>query len=180
MSNKLEQMNIRLSESLKKKIITLAGEKELKASDFVRQTLEEAIEGSSREEHNERLLKNFQSGQRHLLQAAAFIAHTDTGRPMVDCLKIALEIAESQNISELSDINKLTREEREGMTLQVNEVVAQKLQVSPLALTFIRLMLTTYIGVLYNQEIFQMTPLSMKTMEEIKQILDTEKANKKT
>ena len=180
MSNKLEQMNVRLSESLKKKIIALAEEKDLKTSDFVRQTLEEAIEGGSVEDTKDKLLKNFQSGQRQILQAAAFIAHTDTGRSLVDCLKTALEIAENQKITEIADIDKLTREEREEITLQVNDLVAQKLGISALALTFVRLMLTTYIGVLYNQEIFQMTPLSMKTMDEIKQNLDKEKANKKT
>ena len=172
MSNKLEQMNIRLSEKLKENITNLAEEKGLKTSDFVRQTLEEAIEGKSKENIANLLKTNFSNREKIILQAAAFIAHIDTGRPLVDCLKIALKVAEEQKITEIADPMNISREEREKITLDINKVVAEKLQVSNKALTYIRLILTTYIGLLYNEDIFRMTPLSMKVMDEIKDHLD--------
>ena len=177
MSVKLEQMNIRLSETLKNKITDLAKEKDLKTSDFVRQTLEDAIEGRSRQGDNEFSLSNLHSRERYILQAIAFIAHTDTGKPLVDCLKVALEVAEKQKIKDFVDPTKFSREIREKQILKINEIVSEKLQISSLALTFIRLMITTYLGIIYNQEIFQATPLSVRTMEEIKQSLDQGKAN---
>ena len=91
---------------------------------------------------------------------------------MVDCLKIALKVAEEQKITEIADPMNISREEREKITLDINKVVAEKLQVSNKALTYIRLILTTYIGLLYNEDIFRMTPLSMKVMDEIKDHLD--------
>ena len=118
---------------------------------------------------------NFSNQERIILQAAAFIAHTDTGKPLIDCLKTALEIAEEQKFTGITDPMKFSREEREKLTLEVNDITAKKLEVSPQALTYIRLMLITYLGIIYNQEIFQMTPLSMKTMEEIKEHLDKQK-----
>ena len=78
MSNKLEQMNIRLSEGLKKKITDLAKEKDLKTSDFVRQVLEDAIKDKPREIEGK--ISNYSMRERLILQAAAFIAHADTGR----------------------------------------------------------------------------------------------------
>ena len=176
MSNKLEQMNIRLSEGLKKKITHLAKEKDLKTSDFVRQTLEEALKEKPRDEIEN--ISNFTSSERIILQAAAFIAHTDTNRPLVECLKIALDVAKEQKITEISDPTKLSREEREKFTLEVNNSVTEKLQVSDLALTYIRLILVTYLGLIYNQDIFQMTPFSMEAMKGVKEQLDLQKKNK--
>lgn len=177
MSNKLEQMNIRLSENLKKNITNLAEEKGLKTSDFVRQTLEEAIEGKSNNSFNNLLKPNFSNREKIILQAAAFIAHIDTGRPLVDCLKIALDVAEEQKITEIPDPMSLSRDEREKRTLEINKIVAEKLQVSNQALTYIRLILTTYIGLLYNEDIFRMTPLSMLVMDEIRVNLDSQKTS---
>ena len=173
MSNKLEQINIRLSEGLKKKITDLAKEKDLKTSDFVRKTLGDALKEKSKENLVE--IANFTSRDRIVLQAAAFIAHTDTVRPLVDCLNIALEVAKQQMSTEIADPMKLSREEREKYTLELNSTVAKKLQVSKQALTYIRLLLVTYLGLIYNQDIFQMTPLSMETMKGIKEQLDLKK-----
>ena len=175
MSNKLEQMNIRLSENLKKNISNLAEEKGLKTSDFVRQTLEEAVEGKSTDEINNLLKSNFSNREKIILQGVAFIAHTDTGRPLIDCLKTALDVAEEKKLTKIADPNNVNREEREKITLEINKVVAEKLQVSSQALVYIRLVLTTYMGLLYNEDIFRMTPLSMLVMEEIKEQLDKQK-----
>lgn len=175
MSNKLEQMNIRLSETLKKNITNLAEKKGLKTSDFVRQTLEEAIEGKSSLEITNLLKSNFSNREKIILQAVAFIAHTDTDQPLIDCLRTALEVAEEKKINQIADPINVSREEREKITLEINKVVAEKLQVSSQALTYIRLLLTTYMGLLYNEDIFRMTPLSMLVMEEIKEQLDDKK-----
>jgi predicted transcriptional regulator len=175
MSNKLDQMNIRLTSELKDKIQELAKERDVKTSDFVRQTLEDAIEGKSIERERNLFTANILTRERHILQAIAFIAHTDTGRPLVDCLKIALQEVKDQEMTEMVDPIKYTREERETHALKINTAVAEKLRISPLALTFIRLILTTYFGIIFNQDIFQLTPLSMETMGEIKSFLNQNK-----
>lgn len=171
MSNKIEQMNIRLSAKLKDKIQGLAKDKEMKTSDFVRQTLEEAIEGKSRHIEEDELLSDFSSRERHMLQAVAFIAHTDTGRDIVDCMKIALELA-GENFKNMASISNLTRGEAENQAMQLNDLASKKLQVSPLAVVFIRIIILTFFGFTYEQNIFELTPLSISTMEAIKEQLD--------
>ena len=171
MSNKLEQMNIRLSAKLKDKIQELAKENDLKTSDFVRQTLEEAIEGKSKKNEVEEMLSNFTNHERHMLQAIAFIAHSDTGRPIVECMKIVLEVG-GKNFQNLSHISEFNREEAERQAMHLNELSSQKLQVSPLAIVFIRIIILTFFGLTYDQDIFQLTPLSISTMEAIKEQLD--------
>ena len=174
MSNKLEQMNIRLSAKLKDKIQELAKENDLKTSDFVRQTLDEAIEGRFKRNEGEEILSKFSNHERHMLQAVALIAHTDTGRPIVDCMKIALEVGEKHFLN-LSNISELSREEAERQAMQLNKIASQKLQVSSLAIVFIRIMILTFFGLAYDQEIFQLTPLSISTMEAIKEQLEKQK-----
>ena len=109
-----------------------------------------------------------------MLQAVALIAHTDTGRPIVDCMKIALEIG-GKNFMKLTNISSLSREEAEKQAMQLNILASQKLQVSPLAIVFIRIVILTYFGLMYDQNIFEVTPLSINTMEAIKEQLDNQK-----
>lgn len=174
MSNKIEQMNIRLSAKLKDKIQELAKKKDIKTSDFVRQTLEEAIEGTSKKVEEDEILSAYSNRERHLLQAIAMIAHTDTGRPVVDCMKIALELG-GTNFQNLTNITSLGREESEKQAMQLNKVASEKLQISPLAVVFIRIIILTYFGLAFDQNIFDVTPLSIATMEAIKEQLEKEK-----
>lgn len=161
MSNKLEQMNIRISENMKDRITEIAKKKNIKTSDFVRQTLEEAIEGKSQSEINELLITNFSNRETIILKAAAFIAQTDTGKFMADCLKIAMQVAKEFNLASIADPTKISREEREKQTMEINKEVSKRLQVSPKGNFLIHLLLVTYMGINYNEDIFHsMTPLT--------------------
>ena len=166
-------MNIRLSAKLKEKIQELAKESDIKTSDFVRQTLEEAIEGKSKKDEEE-ILSPFSNRERHLLQAVAFIAHTDTGKPIVECMKLALEVG-GENFQNLSNLSEVSREEAEKQAMHLNRIASERLKVSPLANVFIRIIILTFFGLTYDQHIFDVTPLSISTMEAIKEQLEKQK-----
>lgn len=176
MPNKVDQMNIRLSPKLKDKLQELAKENEQKTSDFVRQTLEDAIEGKVSKEQNKLNLSNFTNRERHILQAAAFIAHVDTEKPMIDCMKAALQTVKAK-FKDLPNTTTLKREEREEQAKKLNTIVAKELGVSPLAVLFIRIIILTFFGLAYDQDIFQMSPLSIETIEEMRKQLNKQKAD---
>ena len=89
-------MNIRISSNLKQKIQKLAKENNIKTSDFVRQTLEEALgKKDSMEKRILTLEENFTTDQKKLMSrmmyAAAHIANIDTNLPLEQCLSITLQ-----------------------------------------------------------------------------------------
>ena len=173
MSNKTDQMNIRISANLKEKIQLLAKNSDLKTSDFVRQTLENTIEGKVNNPSYLGNLSNLKKREQNLFQAVAFIAHIDTGKPIDHCMQVIAKIG--ADFTDFDNLTNLSREEREKESINVRENVAQELNTSPLGRMFISLIVLTYYGIVYEEDYFKMTPLSLDVLEMMRNHLEQQK-----
>ncbi|MFW9930317.1 MAG: hypothetical protein ACFFD1_13055 [Candidatus Thorarchaeota archaeon] len=173
MSNKSDQMNIRISADLKEKIQSLARERNLKTSDFVRQTIEDAIEGKPS-------ISKEQSFAQSVLRAGGLIAQIDSGKSIHVCMQTIFQVAEENYVELYGFSSKMSREERELEGLKVKDAIAKKLNLSPIASMCIVLMITTYHGFLYNQDILQIPlPLSTFFLETLNLLLEQQKSHLK-
>ena len=69
-------------------------------------------------------------------------------------------------------MSEINREEAEKIAMILNELVAEKLHVSPLAIVFIRIIILTFLGLAYDQNTYEVISLSISTIEDFKEQLE--------
>ena len=131
MSSKKEQLNIRISSELKTQLTRVSEERNLSLSDFIRTTLENAINNGEDLENRissieDKMNIDWDKHERRVLYAGATIANLDTGIPMDKCMATTLDVINDMNIN-FSKFLALPRVEMEQAYLGVQKTIKEKL-----------------------------------------------------
>ena len=171
MSIKTEQINLRISSELKSQLTRVAAEQGISMSDYIRQTLEDSIQGDTVKERitsiEEQLKTTSDLNISALLDAASLIGSIDTNLPIEKCYSISLQIATQAQLDP-EQLLSLSRVEMETNYLTVQDKIKSELGLSDRAIAFISLMFTTFTGITYKEAIFAGKPLAIKTLERLR------------
>jgi hypothetical protein len=175
MSNKTEQVNLRIQSELKSKLSEISDKKGISMSDFIRQKLEEAIISKDKIEHRIASLEKAFSTEggkliRRMMYAGANIASIDTGLPLDHCLSITIQTLEEFDILEIN-MMQLSRADLESIYIRIQEKIKEKLQLSDRAIAFLRVLFASLTGMLYDEHLFDMSPMSVITLERLRKEL---------
>ena len=175
LSNKAEQLNLRISTDLKKKLSEISDKKGISMSDLIRQNLENVIINKDIIENRISSLetmfdKDHKKLIKRMLYAAANIASIDTGLPLDQCLSTTLRIVDEFGIQNL-DITHMTRDEIEIEYLKIQEKIKEILHLSDQAIAFISVLILSFMGIIYNEHFFDMSPMSVITLERLRIVL---------
>ena len=183
MNNKDEQLNLRISADLKSKLSEISDKKGISMSDFIRQNLENVVISKDKIEQSiSALEEKFITDQGKLLKrmmyAAANIASIDTGHPLDQCLSITIQTAEKVGIQKF-DFLKMSRDEMETQYLEIQERIKKQLQLSDPAIAFISDLISSLMRILYNEHFFDVSPLSIITLESVRKVLQSRNPDRK-
>lgn len=173
MSSKSEQLNIRISPSLKSDLQKTADKLGISASDLIRTSLEQAItqDRSELQEKVKTLEKKldhrWDQMQRKLIMASATISSIDTGHPLDHCINLVMKNANTE-----LDFTNSTRTDLEREALDIHLKMAEELGASENARMMISLITITYIAMVYSEDIFSPTPFSLEVMKRVRSALD--------
>ncbi len=169
---KTDQITIRISPELKQQLQESAKLHSMKTTEFIRQTLERVgdpkqIDVEARVEQLEKHILGYfwRNMEIIVIKALAMVVSMDKNMPIDQCLFLVSTKATEVFGTSPSVATQIPRSKREEMDLKFVHKVQSDLDLSPIAIMAISLIISTYLGMVYEEEIFQLTDFSMQTMQ---------------
>lgn len=174
MSAKTEQINMRISLSLKEDLTEAAREAGISMSDYIRQALQNSIEQANGQDLDSGQL--WEKYITRMLYAGATIVNLDTNIPLDQCISTTLRVIEGSGHS-ISDLLNAPRNKLEEEYLKIQEKIKGQLNISEEAMSYLNLMATMFSSLLYHEHVFEMSPMSVVALERIRKVLEPREAN---
>ncbi len=172
---KTDQITIRISSELKEQLYEIAEQRDIKPSEFIRQTLESAVDPNQIDTET-RL--DLLEGQIHgyewtniqikAIKAAATVISIDKNMPIDQSLANVSKVTREAYSGDPSIADQLSRSNREKTSLQMIHQLQSDLDLSSIAVLALNLIVCTGLGIHYDEDIFQVTDFSMLTMQYIR------------